>query len=350
MSPPLVPPLPAPLPRPTKFRTAGKIPLFPPQLCMVFLVDNSTTVTLKAYSQSQCKDLISTILSPEAILSFVPDPALHLHRTSPDKPTSSKFYTALITAYLNTATPVFHAAMTLFANAAYQPCVDLTLQLISSLRSSTPSPLCPSVSSCYSLAGDAYTAIGKLKAGRAAGCYTMAAKTSPDPPSAALLLKLRADDNDDGELQDIESLLANHSVLSTSSKFKFSCTGCGECCRTSDNILLTPYDIFNMSRSENVAATTSVLHERFSTAFKYMLNNEIPICYLRPVKSELGHCHFAFPLYKDKEKQLLSYSQTKEQLLLGTPLSPGEEATHCSTDTHTHTPHPSPLLFTPCFR
>ena len=47
---------------------------------------------------------------------------------------------------------------------------------------------------------------------------------------------------------DIEEALSLHSIKTLQDPFQFSCTMCGECCRTSDNIMLTPLDIFDMSR------------------------------------------------------------------------------------------------------
>lgn len=46
----------------------------------------------------------------------------------------------------------------------------------------------------------------------------------------------------------IEEALSLHSIKSLHDPFSFSCTMCGECCRTSDNIMLTPLDIFDMTR------------------------------------------------------------------------------------------------------
>jgi tetratricopeptide (TPR) repeat protein len=47
---------------------------------------------------------------------------------------------------------------------------------------------------------------------------------------------------------EIEEALSLHSIKSLHDPFGFSCTMCGECCRTSDNIMLTPLDIFDMTR------------------------------------------------------------------------------------------------------
>jgi tetratricopeptide (TPR) repeat protein len=47
---------------------------------------------------------------------------------------------------------------------------------------------------------------------------------------------------------DIEDYLQDYSLLPNESPFRFSCTSCGECCRTSDRILLSPEDIFRLTR------------------------------------------------------------------------------------------------------
>ena len=79
-------------------------------------------------------------------------------------------------------------------------------------------------------------------------------------------------------MRDVEDLLARHSLLpplqrtlSSSSSFPssssfssssskqraegdlhFSCTMCGECCRSADHLLLSPLDIFEMTRVRSV--------------------------------------------------------------------------------------------------
>ena len=51
---------------------------------------------------------------------------------------------------------------------------------------------------------------------------------------------------------DIEDVIARHEVVGLNDKFKFECTGCGECCRQVDHIFLSPADLFRMSRSPNM--------------------------------------------------------------------------------------------------
>jgi len=50
---------------------------------------------------------------------------------------------------------------------------------------------------------------------------------------------------------DIEDVVSRHEVVGLRTKFKFECTGCGECCRNVDHIFISPADIFRMSRAPN---------------------------------------------------------------------------------------------------
>jgi tetratricopeptide (TPR) repeat protein len=55
---------------------------------------------------------------------------------------------------------------------------------------------------------------------------------------------------------DIEDYLQDFSLTPIEGQFRFSCTSCGECCRTSDRILLSPQDIFRLTRSAIVRSFT----------------------------------------------------------------------------------------------
>eukprot|EP01041_Mallomonas_annulata_P006636 gene6636-13445_t len=108
-------------------------------------------------------------------------------------------------------------------------------------------------------------------------------------------------------LPDVEDIIENHQIKKYSESFGFSCTMCGECCRTSDNILLSPLDMFNISRSPSVrnlgirSTMQLLIHKRFKSAFHFILRKGLPLSYLRPLLSqELGHCHFAYPLYTEE--------------------------------------------------
>ena len=50
-------------------------------------------------------------------------------------------------------------------------------------------------------------------------------------------------------VNDIEDIVSTYEIAGIDESIGFSCTMCGECCRTSDHIFLTPLDMFVMSRS-----------------------------------------------------------------------------------------------------
>lgn len=115
--------------------------------------------------------------------------------------------------------------------------------------------------SAYTKLGNCYEAKNRID--RAVASYTLALKAycpsnSYSFPSyhifdvgdtqSALSSLLRANGNQDTHL-DIEDHLKDYSLSSGENSFNFNCTMCGECCRTSDHILLTPHDIFLLTRS-----------------------------------------------------------------------------------------------------
>jgi hypothetical protein len=59
-------------------------------------------------------------------------------------------------------------------------------------------------------------------------------------------------------------------------------------------------------------------------ALKYTLKDGTPVCYLRPLHSQLGHCHFAYPIYRDG-KGLVSFEEVQRRGLDSyTPVHPDE--------------------------
>lgn len=56
---------------------------------------------------------------------------------------------------------------------------------------------------------------------------------------------------------DIEEVVARNTLVAHAHKFKFECTGCGECCRSADNIFISPSDLFRMSRAPNMKVHAS---------------------------------------------------------------------------------------------
>jgi Fe-S-cluster containining protein len=43
-------------------------------------------------------------------------------------------------------------------------------------------------------------------------------------------------------------------ILSIDDKFKFGCSICGECCRNRDDIIVSPYDIYRLSKALNITS------------------------------------------------------------------------------------------------
>jgi len=194
------------------------------------------------------------------------------------------------------------------------------------------------VSKAYARIGSSFYKRGRWQ--RALNAYIMCTKeTSAD---ADFVVKKRLDtclkklrqfslQGADTSVPDIEDMLSKHSVLAPQDNFKFQCTMCGECCRTSDYIFLSPYDIFHMTRSPNMVVHNGVnstirlrSNPDFKEALKYTLKDGLPVCFLRPIQSKSGQCHFAYPLHV-KNEQLMSYGETKKHGLEAyRPVDPSE--------------------------
>jgi len=120
---------------------------------------------------------------------------------------------------------------------------------------------------------------------------------------------------------DIEDLQRAHTVLGAAQPTGFSCSQCGECCRTRDNILLSPLDIFLLSRApalgRHLVTPTMRMyrHPSFREAFVFSTSAEdgYPTCQLRPVHSSLGRCHFSYPLL-DSSNGTLSADDAEEYM------------------------------------
>lgn len=116
----------------------------------------------------------------------------------------------------------------------------------------------------------AYTGLGiscerAKRVDRAIASYTLALKSYHPPKdsidkswdyfavgnceeSLSQLLSASTGASASSQVMDIEDYLRDYSLLPNESPFQFSCTSCGECCRTSDRILLSPQDIFRLTR------------------------------------------------------------------------------------------------------
>jgi len=162
----------------------------------------------------------------------------------------------------------------------------------------------------YNAMGSSWTALGKYN--KALTCFVLAAKVVPGDASALQGIKSELERQDPKLEQQVvnsrlQEMLADYEMKSLDDPVSFSCTSCGECCRSADNIFLTPLDLYRMSRAPSLSAigvtTTRTLieHPRFSKAFNFVLKDGVaPVCYLSPVKGEQGHCHFAYQLYREE--------------------------------------------------
>jgi len=330
----------------TRFRSARK--LIRGGYCIVTVTNKSNSLILTAYSQQLTSNVYQKNFTwPEEVTElFTASPHKYLSsalflqkRTSTDSSTLEEFYNAFIDTALSTllfktfsdinnnCQEMMTIALNLLKIEKYKKAIVQLMSIIQKYRrfAHRSGPLRSlgdleiektQIAICYRLMGDIYLKQGKVA--RAHAVYLVSLKHFYQPDLNQHLQKLIAETS---SLQtaddDIESLLSNHEVLGVNSKFKFKCTGCGECCRTSDNILITPYDLFNISRSENINLPTFKLRKdaMFGSAFKYMLKDDAPVCYLRPIKNEKqGHCYFAYEMQKDqKTGELLSYSETKKR-------------------------------------
>ena len=206
------------------------------------------------------------------------------------------------------------------------------------------------VSNAYKVMGDALVATGAKKHSHAINAYVLALRENEANAKAKIALEqLRKKINEQKEeeekqksesggapdpsdakkkqlestvtaVAEIEDLLAHHQVISRDVNFKFQCTMCGECCRQADNIFLTPTDIWRMARTPSLwnlfkIRTTLKLRQKFKKSFHWTVHNGLPICYLRPVKSSTGRCHYSYPLYHVDNK-LLSYQEIVDHGLL----------------------------------
>ena len=93
----------------------------------------------------------------------------------------------------------------------------------------------------------------------------------------------------DVDIENLQSIMQGYSSKKMDEEFQFSCTMCGECCRSADNILVTPLDLFRMTRSVslrgmNITTTKQLLsHSRFKAALHFVMKDGLPIARLRPV-------------------------------------------------------------------
>ena len=233
-----------------------------------------------------------------------------------------------------------HDVEALIRNA--RDCIESTREELRSLSKNSPKAL-----EYQEIIGNSYKLMGNMflklkKNNKAIVCYTLALKANPELTSVReslreLFSKINPEQDDDAfgiqDVEDIEDLLKKKTILADAGhQMKFSCTRCGECCRTRDNIYLSPLDIYNISRgasmgSHQLMPTMRIYkHPIFSQALVFGRDSDgYPTCHLRPKKSSLGRCHFSYPLFasdagesdhraEDQKSKILSWEDTEQYL------------------------------------
>lgn len=292
-------PAPTALSPPYRFRSALKLSKLNAGYSICTLSDDLLSLHVNCYSQTLCKIVYHEQVEENTLGKVTEE--VRKFRGSEVKEERSKFFTELLNVWLEEKEPLEHQplqtekdsekdsttttepepepspplppqavrpptppsksrlteceetlalAHSHFSSSNYASCIDSCLYAVKLHRSTseTTSTL-SSISTAYSLMGDAYVALGEKKFGRAISCYTLSLKNSDKLEVRTKLTKLKTNEKgEEASIEEIESLVKSHKVMGVEDRFKFNCTGCGECCRTADNILLTPYDLFNMTR------------------------------------------------------------------------------------------------------
>ncbi|GMI21798.1 hypothetical protein TrCOL_g7207 [Triparma columacea] len=326
-----------------RYRSAVKTPSH--GYCVATLIDDltSNTLTIKIYSSDETKFVHDVSIPWPEARALLPSggPDVDVDRLSLDKSKRGALYNALLQGFMATTTPpappsstsfgpsspvaspptndgvsavalAVSSARSSYSSGSFPSCVDLCISAIKLCRAVYGQGENDVARDMYELMGDAYKMIGSRKHGRAANCYILCLKEGGggEERVRSKLRDVGGAGVTDGE---IESMLENHRLMGVEESWDFNCTGCGECCRTADNILLTPYDLFNLTRSTNIKMDTSKLRrdDKLGKSLKYMLKDDVPVCYLSPVNSGIGQCHFAYELVKVGGR-LLDYTETME--------------------------------------
>ena len=72
-------------------------------------------------------------------------------------------------------------------------------------------------------------------------------------------------------------------ALSIDDTFQFRCNQCGECCRHRENILISPFDLFRLTRYLNMKPTEFV--DRYCTTYIGQ-NSRLPVVIFKAVGEE----------------------------------------------------------------
>lgn len=192
----------------------------------------------------------------------------------------------------------------------------------------SPSKASPEETRLRSIIAQAYTSLGqcyalKGKQQRSVACYTMACQMDNkngirrDSLSEALAT-LSEDSN-----TNVDEHLSKHAMVHLKEPLGFTCNSCGECCRERDHILLTPLDLYLMTRSIHLApmniwqTNRMFRHNSYGDAFFFTIDSEgYPMCELRPVKSKIGQCHFSYPLFQKPQKAESNDMEEKDNVQL----------------------------------
>ena len=134
----------------------------------------------------------------------------------------------------------------------------------------------------------------------------------------------------DDRINDIEDTISAN-VMGYHEPFNFFCSQCGECCRKMDHILVSPCDLFRMTRSQNMRLlhchTTTAIRQAFKDAFSFSSEKDVNVIlmYLRPAQSDTGQCKFAYSIYVGADGQQLPFKESWERMIReDRPLEPSE--------------------------
>jgi hypothetical protein len=185
------------------------------------------------------------------------------------------------------------------------------------------------LSQAYNLMGGIYTSLGKKS--KSVACYTLAAKAKPESKISKDLVA-EALGRASQPVADVDEYLEDFGLRALRDRAQFACNSCGECCRTRNEIYLSPYDIYAITRAPALSQyrirATLDLHSPtsfYKGVFKWASDDwGFPSCYLSPASETAGHCRFSYPLFKrpcdhpnqpaKAAHQTLTYSDTAEYL------------------------------------
>ena len=85
--------------------------------------------------------------------------------------------------------------------------------------------------------------------------------------------------------------MTQYPILEKTDTFTFSCAGCGDCCRGREDIVLSGYDLFRISRCLHLPSPLVVR----SFCRQYIgADSGLPVVRLRPIQAEKASCPFLY--------------------------------------------------------